>query len=147
MAILACGGRTGVKTRAAYKALDAILEKIGDDHTVIEGDAPGYDRVAAAWTRWRRLPLETMRIEEVLDGYDTDAPKRRNARMLARLLEFEERYVVGFPGASGTRNMMHTAHTAGARVLDVEFEDGRFRVWEWPQVKGETARLIAEGSY
>lgn len=128
--ILICGGRVRVEpARRVCLVLDflAMHHWSGKVLTVVEGGAEGYDALGAAWARLRGHSHRRVRPDPHLDGYDDEAPKRRNIRMFETHQPDE---VVVFPGGPGTRHMI--AYALGRRpVLDVEFgttDPGGFRI-------------------
>lgn len=138
------GGRLNANKRLAQAVLGKLLkEEWGPDAVIIEGDAQGYDRIAGAWARARRLENIKVRVDGELDGYRDDAPKRRNQRLLDQ--EHPEVFVA-FDGGPGTRDMMSRCLRAGVRVYEVEVMDRNFIVWQWAGDGGK-AQLVTEGGF
>lgn len=131
MNIIVCGGRNFQAFHVLIWALDDILERVDGDTpiTLFEGGAKGADAMAEVYAARRNLGHRKVRIDNRLDGYDSDAPRCRNIRMFHEALPG---LVIGFPGGPGTRHMLDYAHKAGATVIDVEVDGDKYEVHEWP---------------
>jgi hypothetical protein len=114
--IIVCGGR-GFKNQALLNTtLDALLKEHGDLE-VIEGGAPGADRLAFQWAIENSQKCEEIKANWSL--YGKQAGPIRNVYMLSRLPNM----VVAFPGGRGTKHMTTIARKAGVPVMEVRDED------------------------
>lgn len=107
------GGRDFADREAVYRALDRLnsLRRIVE---LIEGGAPGADRMAADWAAERLVKLTEVRAE--WDRYGPSAGPKRNRKML----ELKPDGVVAFPGGRGTMDMIRAATEAGVPVWHPE---------------------------
>lgn len=131
--VLVCGGRN-FRDRAL---LFATLDRLHAERkftALMQGEAPGADRLARDWActkreierwkcpaKWTDLSHPDAVIRTRRDGtkYDAKAGTRRNAKML----EWKPNLVVAFPGGSGTADMMRRARAAGVEVIEVKYAD------------------------
>jgi hypothetical protein len=113
MRVLVCGGRDYHDTQRVYRALDQLhkREPIG---VVIEGDAPGPDRIAGYWARKKRI--DNLKFPADWETYGKAAGPVRNKKMLD---EGKPDLVVAFPGGRGTADMVQRARSAGVEVIEV----------------------------
>lgn len=107
MRLLVCGGRTFDDHAMVVRVMDRInaLRKI---ETIIHGDAPGADKLAGAWAVMRRVPV--LAFPAAWDQHGKAAGPLRNQQMLD---EGQPDLVIGFPGGTGTRDMLTRAERAG----------------------------------
>lgn len=133
MRALVCGGRGFDDEQFLFGALDLLHAGVKIT-CVIEGDAPGADRLAGKWAKARGIALEEYRpdwlditaddavIRYRPDGtpYDALAGIRRNTRMLD---EGRPDFVVAFPGGTGTRNMIDQAKKRGLEIVTPTIRD------------------------
>lgn len=110
MRILVCGGRDFNSPITAWRALDLLHEDRGID-VLIEGDAPGADRIAGAWAR--RHDIENLKFRAKWKTFGRAAGPIRNQQMLE---EGRPELVVAFPGGRGTADMVERAEGAGIEV-------------------------------
>lgn len=106
---LVCGGRGYHDTLAAGRVLSDLSPSL-----IIEGAAPGADRLAYHWAMSRGFA-----VTEYPANWNTLGPRAgpiRNARMLA---EGKPDFVLAFPGGRGTEDMVSKAKAAGVPVLRV----------------------------
>lgn len=82
---------------------------------IIEGDAPGADRLAGGWASARGLNLLVYPAD--WRSYGRAAGPIRNKQMLD---EGKPDLVVAFPGGAGTANMVKQAKAAGVKVIEVQ---------------------------
>lgn len=131
MRVLVTGGRVGIEQAQVFQILEMLCAYLSpeglDDLVIIDGQSPGggVDQYAREWTKWAGVAIDPCPIVSSLDGYKSDAPKRRNKRML------ETKHpdcVVAFPGGPGTRNMMDIAYEAGVQIYDVEIVGNQYQV-------------------
>jgi hypothetical protein len=117
---IVCGGRDYSDRDHVFAVLDAS----GITY-LIEGGAPGADRLARSWAISRGVPHTTVKARwfdvdrpgaVVRRGryglYDAAAGAIRNGKML----DLEPERVVAFPGGTGTANMIEQARAAGVPV-------------------------------
>jgi hypothetical protein len=112
MRILVCGGRD---FRDPFRTFDASLERIENRYgfdLLIEGGAPGADRMARLWAKKRGIPIQTYRADWQAHG--RAAGPIRNRQMLE---EGRPDLVVAFPGERGTADMVCQARAAGINVI------------------------------
>lgn len=117
MAIV-CGGRDYDRANRVAQVLDAAIERMGL-WCIIQGEATGADALAKEWA------ISRTSISMICVPADWDAGKSagpaRNALML-RILQGHEgdKAVIGFPGSSGTANMLSQARGAGIRIIEID---------------------------
>lgn len=102
MRVLVCGGRSYEDWNAVSKAL-----KEASPTVLIQGGAPGADRLAQKWAEHNGVPVVTYPA-------NWNAGKKggpmRNAFMLT---DSRPDMVVAFPGGAGTADMIRRAEAAG----------------------------------
>jgi predicted Rossmann-fold nucleotide-binding protein len=110
MKILVCGGRDYKDAGAVSHALDTLHAK---KHItlIIEGGAPGADRLAREWAEANGVPVQTFEAE--WERYGRRAGPLRNKRMLD---EGRPDGVVASPGGTGTADMVKQAEAGGLKV-------------------------------
>jgi len=135
--VLICGGRNYGRVPmgcppdqlAAYQARASkeafiLFETLDQLHRerrfrkVIDGAAPGADRLAHYWATKKGLPTKRFRADWRLHG--RAAGPIRNMKMLA---EGQPDLVIAFPGGDGTADMIRQARAAGVEVLDFGRDD------------------------
>jgi len=110
---LICGGRDYDDRDSLFIQLDRIDGK-RHIHIVVQGGAPGADKLAAEWARFRGREVITHPADWKRHG--KAAGPMRNQRMLdAEKPDF----VVAFPGGSGTADMKRRAKEAGVEVIEI----------------------------
>jgi hypothetical protein len=108
---MVCGGRDFYQ----YTAMAEILEKfdrLRGISVIIEGDAPGADRLAGRWARESLKPLIIMPAPWEKMG--RQAGMLRNRWMLEH---GQPDVVIAFPGGIGTAGMVRLAKRAGVEVV------------------------------
>lgn len=113
MRVLVCGGRDFKNTELLYSVLDD-LKKVETIDCIIEGDAPGADRMAGYWAKKNRIDLKIFPADWKTWG--NSAGPIRNKQMLD---EGKPDLVIAFPGGKGTKNMIQQARKAGVKVVEV----------------------------
>lgn len=126
MKMLVCGGRTfGLpdefdpdkdpvgERMFCFDLLDDIAA-VYKPELLIHGDAPGADRLAAAWARLRRLSTRAIRARWSSEG--RAAGPIRNRRMFELT---QPDLVVALPGGPGTRDMREIARENRCRLIEV----------------------------
>ena len=108
MRVLVCGGRE-FHERAKLRKTLAELEGIS---VVINGGAPGADRMAEEWARHQGIP--TIRMEANWTRYGRKAGPMRNQWMIDHA---KPDLVVAFAGGHGTADMVRRAEDAGIAVV------------------------------
>lgn len=117
MRAIICGSHRFTDSTWLYKRLDQLHRELGFD-VVIEGDAPGVDRMAGFWARRKRL--DNLKFPADWDKYGLAAGPIRNSKMLK---EGQPDIVIAFPGpgSKGTHDMADKARAAGVRVIEVDY--------------------------
>jgi len=111
MRVLVYGGRDYKDWSYLKWFLDEFsIENIVD--VVIEGDAPGADRMAGSWAKLRDIPL--LKFPARWDIYGKAAGSIRNQLMID---EGKPDIAVEFPGGKGTADMQDRLHKAGIKVI------------------------------
>lgn len=129
MRVVVFGGRNYRDRQHLFKVLDQIDQ---DEciECIIEGEAPGADRLARSWAAARGVPYAPYPadwddishpdsvVRTRLDGstYDVMAGFRRNTMMIH---EGRPNLGVAFPGGSGTRDMMTQVLEAGIELRKI----------------------------
>jgi hypothetical protein len=113
MRVLVCGGRDFSNCKLVFDTLNDLSRKEVVD-CIIEGDAPGADRIAGAWAKRRRVDLKLYPANWAKEG--KAAGPRRNQKMLD---EGKPDLVVAFPGGTGTADMVSRARAANVEVIEV----------------------------
>lgn len=129
MIAIVCGGRDYVDQVRLAKILDAAVAKLGLD-TIIEGEAPGADRLAARWAL-DRGDISVIACPADWDGWAARGNKGaagpvRNKLMLDILCAGGtaiRRAVFAFPGGTGTANMIGLAKSPQALKAGVELHE------------------------
>lgn len=111
--VLVCGGRHFTDATMVNNVLDR-LQATYEIECIIEGDAPGADRLAGVWARDHFIP--NYKYPADWDKYGRSAGPKRNTQMI---LNASPDLVVAFPGNKGTNDMVSKAKTAGIEVLEV----------------------------
>lgn len=110
--LIVCGGRRFADWRMMCVMMDHIHRHLRVS-VVVQGGAPGADRLAMLWSNSRNVIHETHSAEWHV--YGPGAGPVRNAHMLSLGCDG----VVAFPGGSGTADMCMKARAADVPVLDV----------------------------
>lgn len=111
MRIIVCGGRDFHDREAVFDALRKLQEKHGLI-VIINGDAPGADRLAQTYaTHARNCHL----ITEPAD-WKTHGKAAGPIRNQAMIDKHSPEAVVAFPGGSGTADMVKRAEAAGLKI-------------------------------
>lgn len=105
MRVLVTGGRSFEEWSKVQRLLSEVKPTV-----VIQGGAPGADRLAAKWADINGIPLVTY---PALWKQGKKAGPIRNAFMLA---DSRPDLVIAFPGGSGTADMVSRAEAAGIPV-------------------------------
>lgn len=112
--VLIFGGRHFQDEPRLRAALDELALGWAGPITVIEGDAPGVDRLAGAWARSRGFADEKFPADWIAHG--RAAGPIRNRRMRD---EGRPDLGVEFPGGTGTASMRRLLLEAGIEVVTV----------------------------
>lgn len=108
--ILVCGGRDFNDEITVFGALDGHV--IPSCDTIIQGGAPGADRLAREWCHQKRCRYENYPANWKAHG--RAAGPIRNQQMID---EGRPDKVVAFPGGLGTADMVRRARAAGIPVF------------------------------
>ena len=98
--------------------VNKTLTRIHRQRTIdvlIEGDAPGADRLAGHWAQ--RNGVTSVKYPADWGTHGKRAGPLRNLRMLR---EGKPELVVAFPGGAGTAHMVQLARGAGVEVIEVK---------------------------
>lgn len=106
MKVIICGGRDYASPSKARDWLNRLLSILAFDH-VIEGGAPGADRIARDWAMSKCLVSST--VPANWTEYGNEAGPIRNAKMLSY---FGPDAVIALPGGVGTLDMVNQARAA-----------------------------------
>lgn len=129
MRVLVCGGRDFKDIKLLNDSLSKFRRERGLD-VVIEGDAPGADRMAGYWARknrihnekfaadWDDLVTPPVVIRKRPDGskYNAAAGPVRNEKML---VSGRPDVVIAFRGGTGTADMIKRARGVGIEVIEI----------------------------
>ena len=106
--VLVCGGRTFDNWKTVHRELSGIGPAV-----IIQGGAPGADRLAAKYADVNGVPLVTY---PALWSRGKKAGPERNAFMLE---DSRPDIVIAFPGGRGTQDMVDRVRKAGLHVTEV----------------------------
>ncbi len=112
MKVLVCGGRYYADADRVSHVLTAAYAQYGIT-LLIEGGAPGADRMARVWAQRKGVHVAT--VDALWHSYRKRAGPLRNAAML----QLKPDMVIAFPGHEGTADMMKQAREAGVPVIEV----------------------------
>ena len=107
MRVLVCGGRDFNDKDVAFAVLDALKAKYGDI-VIIQGGAPGADRLAKIWAKENNVRCEQYNAD--WDRYGKAAGPIRNQWMID---DGKPDLFVAFPGGNGTADMVAKCRKAG----------------------------------
>lgn len=107
------GGRDYSNKKECWDLLDRAHAHFHITH-LINGDAPGLDRMADAWAVARGV--QPVRLPALWNYYKNAAGPIRNQYMA----ELYPDAVLAFPGRDGTKNMIEQALRHGLRVIDAQ---------------------------
>ena len=110
MRVIVCGGRSYDEWRTVAHTLDTMDPTIS---VLIQGGAPGADRLAEKWANTRGVPVVTYPANW---SRGKKAGPERNDFMLR---DSRADLVVAFPGGRGTEDMIRRAEMAGVPVVSV----------------------------
>lgn len=109
MRVIVCGGRNYDDWRKLSQVLTAHMPIT----VMIQGDAPGADRLAHKWADANNVP--TISFPANWKQGRKGGPLR-NQFMLT---ESKPELVIAFPGGAGTANMVSLAKSAGVLVVEI----------------------------
>ena len=122
MRLLVCGSRTWTNYRFLRREIEYVVgvEFEAEPFTLIEGDAPGADRMAGHLARRHGWDLEVYPADWQQDG--RAAGPRRNARMLRQgrpdlVLAFVDKPLAH---SRGTADLVRRARAQGVQVRVIE---------------------------
>ena len=113
--ILICGGRKFNDMDKFKETMEQVRPWLNSTFCIIQGGAPGADKLAAAWAFFEGCPMIEMRAN--WDKYDKSAGSIRNSWMIE--YAFPD-LVIAFPGGPGTANMIKRARSANIDVFEVK---------------------------
>lgn len=112
--VLVCGGRDFAGRGILHLTLDTFAQKYGIKR-LVHGDARGADRLAKWWAEASKIPHTPYPAQWA--RYGRAAGAIRNQQMLDS--EPEIKFVIAFPGGSGTADMVERAVENGVQVVNV----------------------------
>ncbi len=113
MRVLVCGGRDYFDRETIHTVLNEMLLR-GEITFLVAGCASGADHIALDWANWKQVDHAKFFAKWTEQG--KKAGPIRNLRMLT---EMNPQIVVGFPGGTGTADMIRRAEAAGVPVRRV----------------------------
>ena len=113
---LICGGRDFSDTEMFNSAMGDLVRLKGMPRLIIEGGAPGTDRMAGEWAERHALDLYVEKAHWETHG--KAAGPIRNAKMLGH----NPHLVVAFPGGRGAADMVRRSREAGVDVAEIKCE-------------------------
>ena len=119
MRVLVCGGRDFSDQGFLNSILDLYHAKLGFS-LVIEGGARGADSLARTWAIRNKVACDEFKAN--WDAFGRAAGSIRNRLMLE---EGKPDFVIAFPGAKGTENMISQAKLKKVPVLKIELPNER----------------------
>lgn len=132
MKILVCGGRDLGDRKLVYDGLDTVCLEYGKPDFLVQGYAPGADKLALNWAILRGIPHSGKKYKAEWKTYGLAAGAIRNKRMLD---EEHPDLTVAFPGGPGTRNMVTQSIQAGVPVAFIRIKHGD-RILDFPTFIG-----------
>lgn len=110
--VLVCGDRHWNDRELIYAVLNTLAHNSPGIATIIEGDAPGADRIAGAWASIECFPYEQCPAD--WEFYGRAAGPIRNGTMLAKgkpdlVIAFHD----DIDNSKGTKDMLKQARLAG----------------------------------
>ena len=108
-----CGGRDFADQEMFDSAMGDLIRLRGMPCVIVEGDAPGADRMAGRWAERHAIDLRVEPADWKTHG--RAAGPIRNAKML----EHNPQLVVAFPGGRGTAGMVRLSRDAGVDVAEI----------------------------
>jgi hypothetical protein len=116
MKVLVCGGRDFSDRKFVFDTLDKLFSD--RSCVVISGGARGVDDFANQWAKLRwHISAVVPAVWSPRGVFDKGAGPKRNAAMLA----LGPDVVVGFPGGSGTADMLQRSRAAGVSVIEISY--------------------------
>lgn len=109
--VLVCGGRDFNDEDTVFAALESHVDRMRS--TVIQGHAPGADRLAREWCARNGVHIESYPADWASHG--KAAGPIRNQRMID---VGKPTKVIAFPGGRGTADMVRRARAAGIPVFE-----------------------------
>lgn len=79
--LMVCGSRGITDPRLVFRIIDEYVETLGDDVTIIEGEAKGVDQLARKWAEEHGKAIMSFPAE--WDLYGKSAGFKRNCDMVA----------------------------------------------------------------
>lgn len=116
MKVLVCGGRNYDGVKEVFGELDALQKEHGP-LTVIQGGAPGADKLARDWC-YKQRKVTMIHVPADWDQHGKAAGPIRNEKMI----EEEPDLVIAFPGGRGTADLVKKAKKAAIEVKKVGWQ-------------------------
>lgn len=111
--VIVCGGRRYRNGPLVWQTLDGLLKARGK-FVLLQGGAPGADRLAKLWAKYRAVPDVEFKADWTQHGMA--AGPIRNQQML----DAGASLVVAFAGGRGTADMVWQAKRRDIEVIEVE---------------------------
>ncbi|MCU0613259.1 MAG: DUF2493 domain-containing protein [Candidatus Eisenbacteria bacterium] len=109
--VLVCGGRNFADREHLYRSLD-LLHKAEPIWVLVEGGAPGADRLAGDWADDREVIHVRHNARWKVNGRAAGPIRNRELRE-----RWPIQLVVAFPGGTGTADMVRRAEAKGVPVM------------------------------
>lgn len=122
MKVLVCGGRKFFNWPEVQSALDDFHIFHGPITCIVQGEAPGADRLAKHWASL--CGIQCLGYPADWKQYGTRAGMLRNQQMLDENHDIET--VIAFPGGPGTFGMCRLARARGIKVIEPLEEEPPF---------------------
>lgn len=113
--ILVCGGRDFNDFGLLNEVLGGLVDRFGQEFTIIEGGARGADSMAGTWAEIHNK--SRMKFPADWNTYGSRAGPLRNQQMID---EGKPDLVIAFPGGRGTADMVRRAEAAKIETIIVE---------------------------
>lgn len=114
MRVLVFGGRDYTDVSNIEYILDSY-NRIFTIDVIIEGNAPGVDRIAGYWARKNKI--DNVKFPAKWDEYGKAAGPIRNQQMID---EGNIDFAIAFPGGKGTADMLNRIKKANIRHIEIE---------------------------
>lgn len=134
MRVLITGGRDFTNAELIYRCLDEAREALGITE-IVHGDARGVDAIAGAWALDRGVTQHKEPVPP--ESWQRLGGRAGNARNSLMLRKWEPDAVIGFPGGTGTTDMVLKARKAKIPT---------YMTWSvrWSELISQTAHKPAE---
>jgi len=133
MRVLITGGREFRDTETVYRCLDQAREALGITE-IVHGDAVGVDTLAGRWALDRGVIQHKEPVPP--ESWQRLGGRAGNARNSFMLRKWEPDAVIGFPGGTGTTDMVIKARAAHIPT---------YMTWssKWSELVSQTSHKLA----